>query len=161
MRVPPAPQGGWADLERRAQLSQSANKRYLDSLAAADSTTPLKVFTDVLTRPADLAGRRVRPLHPMGEDVPLLQAISRAEYLVKGFRNADLRSALFGADPEDAVERKRRSARVSRMIRLLRAHKLVKKIGNTQRYLPTVLAQQSLPAILAARDATLRKLTAA
>ncbi len=51
---------GVADLRRRAQLSQSANNRYLDSLAAADSSTPLKTFTDVLTRPVHHDGRRTR-----------------------------------------------------------------------------------------------------
>ena len=152
---------GVADLRRRAQLSQAANNRYLDSMAAADTSTPLKVFTDILTRPAELAGRRARALNPLGKDLPLLQAIGCGEYLVKGFRNADIRNALYGADPDDPAERKRRSARVSRLFRLLRAHGLVKKVAKTQRYLPTSLAQQCLPAILAAREATLQKLTAA
>jgi len=152
---------GVADLERRAQLSQSANKRYLDSLAAADTSTPLKTFADILTRPAEHAGRRARALEPLGKDASLLEAISRAEYLIKGFRNADLRAALLGPDPEDAAERRRRSARVSRLIGLLRAHGLVKKIPHTQRYLPTAFAQQCVPAIIAAREATLEKLTAA
>jgi hypothetical protein len=152
---------GVADLQRRAHLCQSANKRYLDSLAAADSSTPLKVFLDVLSRPAEDAGRRVRALAPLGGDAPLLQAISRAEFLVKGFRNADLRQVLCGVDPDDPRERRRRSARVSRLIRLLRAHGLVKKVPHTQRYLPTAFAQQCLPALLAAREASLEKLTAA
>jgi len=152
---------GVADLQRRAHLCQSANKRYLDSLAAADSSTPLKVFLDVLSRPAEDAGRRVRALAPLGGDAPLLQAVSRAEFLVKGFRNADLRQTLCGVDPDDPRERRRRSARVSRLIRLLRAHGLVKKVPHTQRYLPTAFAQQCLPALLAAREASLQKLTAA
>lgn len=152
---------GVADLRRRAQLCQSANRRYLDSLAAADSSTPLKVFTDVLSRPAERNGRRARALNPLGGDAPLLAAVSRAEYLVKGFRNADVRTALLGSDPEDPAERRRRSARVSRLIALLRAHGLVKKIPHTQRYLLTAFAQQCLPAILAARETSLQKLTAA
>jgi hypothetical protein len=152
---------GVADLRRRAQLCQSANQRYLDSLAAADNSTPLKAFTDRLSRPAEQNGRRVRALNPLGPDAALLQAISRAEYLVKGFRNADLRRRLYGADPEDLRERRRISARVSRLLRILRIHGLVKKIPHTQRYLITAFAQQCLPAIHAARDASLQKLTAA
>lgn len=80
---------GVADLRRRAQLCQSANQRYLDSLAAADSSTPLKVFTDVLSRPVERDGRRARALNPLGADAALLAAVRRAEYLVKGFRNAN------------------------------------------------------------------------
>jgi hypothetical protein len=152
---------GVADLRRRAQLCQSANHRYLDSLAAADSSTPLKVFTDVLSQPVKRDGRRARALNPLGADAPLLGAVSRGEYLIKGFRNADIRIALLGSDPHDPVERRRRSARISRLIALLRTHGLVKKIPKTQRYLITAFAQQCLPAILAAREATLKKLTAA
>jgi hypothetical protein len=152
---------GVADLRRRAQLCQSANRRYLDSMAAADSSTPLKTFTDVLSQPVQQNGRRSRALNPLGSDASLLAAVSRAEYLVKGFRNAELRTALFGADPEDPIARRRLSARVGRLITLLRAHGLVKKIPKTQRYLITAFAQKCLPAILAAREASQQKLVAA
>jgi hypothetical protein len=152
---------GVADLRRRAQLCQSANQRYLDSLAAADSSTPLKVFTDVLSRPVLREGRRARALNPLGTDASLLAIVSRAEYLIKGFRNADVRTALLGPDPEDSADRRRRSARVGRLLVLLRAHGLVKKLPKTQRYQITAFAQQCLPAIVAAREATLQTLTAA
>ena len=152
---------GVADLRRRAQLCQSANQRYLDSLATADCSTPLKVFTDRLSQPVIQDGRRTRALNPLGGDAALLAIVTRAEFLIKGFRNADLRIALFGSDPEDSADRRRRSARVSRLIGLLRAHGLVKKIPDTQRYLITTFAQQCLPAIIAAREASLQKLTAA
>lgn len=152
---------GVADLRRRAQLCQSANQRYLDSLAVVDSSTPLKVFTDQLSQPAIRDGRRVRALNPLGADAALLATINRPEYLIKGFRNADIRTALLGTDPEDPADRRRRSARISRLIALLRAHGLVKKIPKTQRYQITSFAQQCLPAIIAAREASLQKLTAA
>lgn len=152
---------GVADLRRRAQLCQSANQRYLDSLAAADTSTPLKVFTDALSQPVIVEGRRARALNPLGTDASLLAIISRAEYLIKGFRNADIRTALLGADPNDPADRRRRSARVSRLIGLLRAHGLVKRIPKTQRYQITAFAQKCLPAIVAAREASLQKLTAA
>ncbi|MGI8424325.1 MAG: hypothetical protein ACR2NO_09495 [Chloroflexota bacterium] len=152
---------GVADLRRRALLSQSTNRRYLDALAAADSTTPLKEFTDVLGRPVEKEGRRARALNPLGADAPLLAAVARAEFLVKGFRNADIRGLLCGPESADPAERRRRGARICRLIGLLRAHGLVKKIPRTQRYLLTAFGQQSIPAILAAREASLQKLTAA
>jgi hypothetical protein len=151
---------GVADLRRRAQLCESANQRYLDALATADSSTPLKSFTDVLSQPVKRDGRRARALNPLGGDAALLAIVGRAEYLIKGFRNADIRMALLGPDPEDRTERRRRSARISRLIVLLRMHGLVKKIPKTQRYLITAFAQQCLPAIVATREATLKKLTA-
>lgn len=152
---------GVADLRRRARLCQSANHRYLDSLAVADTSIQLKVFTDVLSQPVSRDGRRARALNPLGADAQLLAIINRPEFLIKGFRNSDIRTALLGADPEDAADRRRRSARVCRLIALLRAHGLVKKISKTQRYQLTTYAQQCLPAIVAAREASLKKLVAA
>lgn len=152
---------GVADLQRRAQLCESANRRYLDSLAAVDCSTPLRVFTDKLSQPVIREGRRVRALNPLGADARLLTIINRPEYLIKGFRNGDIRTTLLGPDPSDPRERRRRSARVSRLIAILRAHGLVKKIPHTQRYLLTTFAQKCLPAIIATREASLQKLTAA
>ena len=106
-------------------------------------------------------GRRARALNPLGSDAALLARIHQPEYLITGFRNADLRIALFGADPDDPADRRRRSARITRLLALLCAHGLVKKIPHTQRYLITAFAQQCLPAIMAAREASLQKLTAA
>lgn len=156
---------GVADLKRRAELCHSANGRYLDALAAADCSQPLKTFTDVLTRRVESDGRWFRALNPLGADAGLLAAINSGEFLVKGFRNADIRHQLYGPDPHkhdaDKAECQRRAARVCRLLRLLRAHGLVKKIPHTQRYLPTAFAQQCLPAILCLRESSLKKLTAA
>jgi hypothetical protein len=152
---------GVADLRRRAQLCQSANQRYLDSLAATDTSTPLKRFTDRLSQPVITERRRFRALNPLGSDASLLAAINQPEYLIKGFRNVDIRTALLGTDPADPLDRRRRSARISRLIALLRAHGLVKKIPQTQRYQITAFAQQCVPAIMAAREASLQKLLAA
>ena len=151
---------GVADLKRRAELSHSANGRYLNAVAAADCSRPLKAFTDVLTRRVESDGRWFRALNPLGADAGLLATISSGEFLVKGFRNAQIRHQLYGPDPDQA-EGRRRAARVCRLIRLLRAHGLVKKIPHTQRYLPTAFAQQCLPAILCARESSLKKLIAA
>ena len=152
---------GVADLARRARFCQAANKRYLTALAAADMNSPLKHFTDVLSRPAESNGRRFRALNPLGGDAPLLAALARGELLINGFRNADIRQALLGEDPTDADERRRRSVHVSRLLALLRAHGLIRKVTGSQRYLLTTLAQQCLPALLAARESSLQKLTAA
>lgn len=159
---------GVADLHRRAQLCQAANGRYLDALAAADASTPLKVLLAPLSRPVVEAGageaergRRWRALQPLGQDAELLAAASRGEWLMKGFRNRELREVLWGADPEDAGERRRRSARMGRLLRLLRAHGLIYRIPQTQRYQVTALGRKVLPALSAAREATLDKLLAA
>lgn len=151
---------GVADIRRRTELCQAANARYLDRLAV-DPATPLKNVADALAQPVLQATRRHRALHPLDQDAALLAAIAQPEYLIKGFRNADIRNRLFGLDPQDKSERRRRSAKISRLLALARAHSLIKKTPHTHRYLLTANAQRTIPALLAARQASLEQLAQA
>jgi hypothetical protein len=155
-----------ADLARRAALSQSANERYLEALGRVDADTPLGVLTDKLCRPVEVGNRRHRGLRPFDPDeVRLLETVSRGEYEIAGFRNRDVRVALFGesgTDGEEAkAERRRQMARVSRKLAMLHAHGLIKKIPRTHRYLLTVDGRTAIAALLAARKTSTRQLTAA
>jgi hypothetical protein len=49
---------GIADLHRRAQVSQAANDRYVQALAAVHDTTPLRQLAEPLCRPAPDPARR-------------------------------------------------------------------------------------------------------
>ena len=51
---------GVADVHRRAEVSQSANDRYLDSLAAVEETTKLGSLAEKLCQPVRWKGKRVR-----------------------------------------------------------------------------------------------------
>jgi hypothetical protein len=147
---------GIADLHRRAQLSQAANDRYLEALAAVEDDAPLGELVDRLARAALLNTRRVRPLNPgSASDVAILAAVNRGEFIVRGFKNRDLRVILCGDDPEDSPELRRRSGRVTRFIRLLRAHGLVTKVQKTHRYIVTAAGRRAITAILAARKASI------
>ena len=84
-------------MSRRAQLSQAANRRYLESLAAVDAETPLKDLADKLCRPVQEGSRRYRALNPFSpDDAKLLESVARGEYQITGFRNRDLRVAWHG-----------------------------------------------------------------
>jgi hypothetical protein len=149
------------DLPRRAELSHSANERYLEALSTITTETPLSELTDQLCRPVQMNGRRHRGLRPFDpEEVQLLQAVSRGEFLISGFRNRDVRTYLFG-ETEDWIERRRASGRVSRKLAMLRAHGLIKKIPRTHRYLLTERGVQVITSILAARRASVSQLAAA
>ena len=56
---------GVADLGRRAEVSQAANGRYLEALAAVHLTTPLRQLAEPLCRPAPEPAR-----HPAGAAAP-------------------------------------------------------------------------------------------
>lgn len=147
---------GVADLRRRSQISQAANERYLNALAAADTSTPLGALIRPVCRPAPLKGNRVRGLRPWDPaDLSLLQAVSRGEFVVSGFRNDDIRRLLFPKASDDPADRRRISARVTRLLRILRGHGLIKRVPNTFRYMVTARGREILSAILTAQTLTL------
>jgi hypothetical protein len=145
---------GVADLARRAKLCQAANDRYLASLAQVEDTTPLAKLTEKLCQPTCDGGRRVRALNPFGaEDAKLLAAVNRGEFALHGFRNRDLRPLLYDTDASTPREARRRSAAVSRRLRLLRAHGLISKVPKTHRYQLTLLGRTAISALLHAAKA--------
>jgi hypothetical protein len=152
---------GIADLHRRAEICQKANERYLDALAAVDSSTTLEELLADIQRPVTQNKKRSRALQPFAEpDVSLLAAISRGDFLLHGFRNRDVQKQLNPRPTADGQESRRRSAAMSRRLRLLRAHRLIRKVPRTHRYHITELGRQILPVVLAARKATLNSLNA-
>jgi hypothetical protein len=155
---------GVADVHRRAQVSQAANARYLEGLAAVEHDRPLGELLAPLGRPVKepgAGGRRLRALAPLvGKDAALLEAVGRPEFMVNGLRNRDLVRVLEGGAARDAAERRRRSAQVSRQLRLLRGHGLLKKVPKTHRYQVTQRGRLILTALHAARHASTEKLVA-
>lgn len=153
---------GVGDMPRRAQVSQAANDRYLEAMAAVETPLSFKDLTGQLSRAATWNGRRVRGLNLLGEeDGRLLEVVGRGEFLLSGFRNRDLVAALFGQEAPEAARRRKRSGQVTRMLRMLRAHGLIRKVSHTHRYLVSPKGRQVIAALMAARKADIAKLTAA
>ena len=151
---------GIADLQRRAEVGRQAAARYLDALASAEHDTTLDDVLRRLGQPQSWHGRRVRALSPFApDDRQLLQAISRGEFTLNGIRNRDLQRLCFARPPATPAEAQRRSAWVSRKLRLLRAHGLLYKIAGTHRYQLTKAGRIATTAILTALRSSLRKLT--
>lgn len=154
---------GVADMARRAEISQAANERYLESLATVDETIPLEQLVKPVCRAVTWKGHRVRALNPLAkEDAALLAAVNRGEFLLHGFRNRDLAALLYSSGRVSAEERRRRSSTITRKLRMLRAHGLIKKIPHTHRYQLTEQGRTIITALLAAQQAnTSQLLTAA
>ncbi len=150
-----------ADLPQRATFCQAANERYVEALAATAETRTVRALAEPLTRRVPeprrdpgSATRYVRGLNPLAElDAALLAAISDPRWMVQGLRNRDLVAALYPAASEDATERRRRSARVTRLLRLLRGHGLLEKIVASHRYQVGAEARARIQALLACRNA--------
>lgn len=154
---------GVADLHRRAQVSQASNERYLESMAATEATASLGQSLGPVCRPVVRDGKRVRALRPFDEpDMKLLESVARGEFAINGFRNRDVRQLLMGRDPEkDKAAIRRRSGQVTRQLRLLRAHGLIRKVPRTHRYMLNEKGKQLATLLLAAKNASIERLAAA
>src|SRR6185503_3660358 len=120
-----------------------ANERYLDALAVVGEPTPSHRLLDPVSKRQTVDGRHYRALRPISpEDSGVFRAVLKGEFLIQGFRNGDLRAHLaphLGVDP---VTTRKASARVSRLLRLLRAHGLIYKVPKTNYHRITKLGQQ-------------------
>jgi hypothetical protein len=139
----PSRQPGWmkmrkgvADLERRSRISQGCNERYLDALAACPTdTTFIEVVSEVCHRVRH-NGRPVRALNPAADgDMQLLRFLAQGQWALAGLRNRDLVLWL-NPDAENlpASDRKKLASRASRLLGIMRAHGLIKKVSKTHRY---------------------------
>lgn len=150
---------GIADLHRRAELSRKAAERYLDAYAAVDDDTTIEEILARSRKHTTWRGKRVRALRPFDQDQPLLAAVARGEFALTGLRNRDLQPFFFPTPAASPQEARRRSAWITRQLRLLRAHGLITKIQGTHRYLLTDTGRTLVTATLAALRSTLRHLT--
>jgi hypothetical protein len=155
---------GVADLHRRAEVSQAANERYATAIAAVGETTPLKEVAEPLCRrvsgPGPSRARQERALNPWSaQDGALLEAVADPKHTVSGLRNRDLLALLYPHSARTKREQLRRSARVTRLIRLLRAHGILQKVPKTHRYQVSAEARKTVTALLAARNANAEYLT--
>lgn len=153
---------GVADTWRRAELSQRANERYLDTLTAADTSQRVGDLLAKVSRRVRWKGRSVRALRPSDPlDLELFRLLGSGQFALEGLRNRDVRKALHPRPTREKAETRRLSARATRLLRLLRAHGLVRKIPRTHRYQVTRKGREISAAVLASQAATVEQLAAA
>jgi hypothetical protein len=145
---------GIADIRRRVELSRAANGRYLDALSVVGLETPSYRLLDRVNQVVKKVKRRYRALRPISpDDASLFQAILHGEHSLQGFRNRDLRKTLADSDSRKG------SARVSRLLALLRAHKLIYKVCKTNYYRITQKGHQVMATALKFRQPDMPKRT--
>jgi hypothetical protein len=156
----PAPPGA-AEAAARPPAAAAGEESSAPSPSAAAWPTPAPPAAAAGPVPRGAARpRQVRALNPLAAaDAALLEAVGRHEFLLNGLRNRDLRGRLYGAAAGSAAQQRRRSAAVTRQLRLLRAHGLIHKVPKTHRYLVSEGGRRVLTALLAARNASVEELT--
>ena len=77
---------------------------------------------------------------------------------MNGFRNRDLQALLYGLPTTGIQHRWRRSVTVSRKLRVLRAHGVIRKVPRTHRYHVSETALPTLATLLIAARSTINQL---
>ena len=106
-------------------------------------------------------GRSYRGLRPIGrKDAEVFRVVLSGDFAIQGFRNKDLRERLGLGNPKDPVARHRASGRITRHLRLLRAHGLIRKISGTRYYRVTQKGHHAMTTALRLREIDIEKLAA-
>jgi len=114
------------------ELLLAANRRYLDFVAAVDDPTNAFRDLDKTSRPVRKNGRSFRGFNLFsGPDLDIFRAIVEGGTNVSGFRNRDLQARLGMTGRQ-----------VSAVLKRLREHGLLKRIGGTFKYYLTALGRR-------------------
>ena len=115
------------------ELLLAANRRYLEFLSAIDDDTAGTGKLNKISRAVEENGRTYRGFNFFDDDdQELFQALLRGEFNISGFHSKSLRHRL----------KDKTSGQISRLLKRLRVHGLVKKIGRTYKYYLTSLGKQ-------------------
>ena len=126
-----------------ADLLGAANRRYLEFVSALDDPTEGIKKVRKLADRARENGRTYRGFNLFSaDDLDLMLAISRGEHTITGFQNRQLRSLLG----------QKNAGQVSRMIKRLRLHGLVKKVAHRYKYYLTRFGRHVVTAALNLRE---------
>lgn len=141
---------GVANMYRYAEIGRATNGRYLNALSetldVAAAREPFRKLAEPAKRPN---GRRVRGFNPASrEDAALFAAVLRGEHFLHGFRNEQIRAALYGTLPKDTVTARRQRSRVTRLLQRLHTHHLIAKIPRTRRWRPSSKGQNLMATTL-------------
>jgi hypothetical protein len=150
-----------ADISRRAELGLAANGRYLEALGVVGEPSPTRFLLDPVSKPVVREGRAYRPLRPIApEEAKLFTLLLDGQFLLQGFRNKDVRQRLLGNPGTDAKARQQAAGKITRLFRLLRAHRLIRKISKTFYYRVTQRGQHVMSTALQLRELNLYALAA-
>jgi hypothetical protein len=143
----------WASMQKTIyslpalqELLAAANRRYLEFLSTIEDPRIGRDKLDKLSQPVQDQGRIYPGFNLFdSEDEAFLLAIARGEFNISGMQNKTLRRFLSGKN----------SAQVSRLLKRLRVHGLIKKVGHTYKYYLTQFGKEIITTGLKLRDLVL------
>jgi hypothetical protein len=125
------------------ELMKASNRRYLEFISAIDDTTGGIKDLNKISKPVKEDDRSYRGFNLFdGDDLDLFSAIIRGEFNISGFSNRSLRKVIKG----------KKGHQVSRLLKRLKNHGLIKKIANTYKYYLTALGRTVTATALKLRE---------
>jgi len=153
---------GTAEIRRRVEVSRAANERYIEALAAVGAPAPTRQLLDRVSKRVTREGRKYRGLRPLDQtEAAVFKAVLSGDFLIQGFRNKDLREQLYPSAWRHPQSRTRAAAKTTRMLRLLRAHRLIRKVSGTSYYRTTILGRHIMETALRLREIDIQTLALA
>jgi hypothetical protein len=150
-----------ADIPRLVQVSQAANQRYVQALALVNPPQPAHRVLDPVSRRIVKEGRPYRALRPITrEEAAWFRILLSGAFRIQGFRNPQVRRLLFPSAERDPTTRKQASGRVSRLLRLLRAHGMIRKAPGRRYYRVTDQGTQVMTTAIQMRETNFAALAA-
>lgn len=125
------------------ELLVAANRRYLDFLSELADPSPGLRKVEQLASPVRRDDRTYRGFNPFDkDDLDLFVALCRGEWCITGFQNRSLRSVLPG----------RTGPQISRLLKRLHLHGLIRKVGHTYKYYLTKFGREVVLTALKLRE---------
>jgi hypothetical protein len=125
---------GIADIAARTRISSSRIHSFTEQIATLDENATIEEILSKAIKPIKKDGKRYRGLDVTGKDMPLLRAVADPKYNADSITNKHLRLALEGLPWANGLTDKRLSARISRQLRLLREHGIIRKLPKQHKY---------------------------
>ena len=150
---------GVADTTLRARVCQEVNDRFSEHVASTRNSQPFESLLCGFTQRRRRGGRSVRALDPTGRDLATLRGIADPRFTVGGFCNKDLRQLLIENPRHVGKTEKQRSGMVTRTLRLLRDHGVIRRLPKSRRYQVTRKGRSLVTGLQAALSASTEELT--
>jgi hypothetical protein len=117
-------------------------------LAVVDDPQPAYRRVEEMARPKMHSGRSYAGFNPARkQDVGLFKAVMAGGQALAGFRNADIRRALYG-DAKEQAQRRRESAAVGRQLKRLHVRGLIAKVPRSRRWRVTAKGHSLMGAVV-------------
>jgi hypothetical protein len=121
----------------------AANQRYLQFISAIETPEVGVQKLHKLTQTLTVKQRRYKGFHLLTEeDASLMRTLLRGEFVIQGFTNKSLRQNLNGKN----------CGQVTRLLKRLRVHGLVKRVGRRYKYYLTAFGRQVATMALKLRE---------